>query len=114
MDRSGLQFATILLWRDALHLVEHTDEVVLVVEAQGVGQVADGSLQLGIALKSYQSNDCKFDHFTLEYLGGNSSAITNNYTEKKSVNTIRDLLGRRLTQMQKGFNLLNNKPIFVK
>ena len=31
--------------------------------------ISDGLLSLGVELKDYQSNDCKFDHFTLEYLG---------------------------------------------
>lgn len=31
--------------------------------------VTDGHLTFGVELKDYQSNDCKFDHFTLEYLG---------------------------------------------
>ncbi len=32
--------------------------------------VTDGHLTFGVELEDYQSNDCKFDHFTLEYLGG--------------------------------------------
>ncbi len=31
--------------------------------------VTDGHLTFGVELKDYQSNNCKFDHFTLEYLG---------------------------------------------
>lgn len=31
--------------------------------------VTDGHLTFGVELKGYQSNNCKFDHFTLEYLG---------------------------------------------
>ena len=30
--------------------------------------VTDGTLEFGVRLKNYQSNDCKFDHFTLECL----------------------------------------------
>ena len=41
---SGLEFASILLRGDALHLVEHTDEVILVVEPQGVGHLLDGQV----------------------------------------------------------------------
>ena len=41
---SGLEFASILLWGDTLHLVEHADEVVLVVEPQGIGHLLDGQV----------------------------------------------------------------------
>jgi len=33
--------------------------------------ITDGLLTFGVELKNYQSNDCKFDHFTLEFLGSN-------------------------------------------
>lgn len=40
-----------------------------------VTDVADGTLSFGVRLKNYKSNDCKFDHFTLEYLGNVSAAM---------------------------------------
>lgn len=36
--------------------------------------VTDGHLTFGVELKDYQSNNCKFDHFTLEYLGTDATA----------------------------------------
>lgn len=33
-------------------------------------EITNGKLEFGVRLKNYTSNDCKFDHFTLEYLGG--------------------------------------------
>ena len=34
-----------------------------------VTNVTNGTLQFGVRLENYQSNDCKFDHFTLEIIG---------------------------------------------
>ena len=33
--------------------------------------ITDGTLELGVRLKDYTSNDCKFDHIALEFLGTN-------------------------------------------
>ena len=37
-------------------------------------EITDGLLNFGVKLESYQSNDCKFDHFTLEFLGAPAGA----------------------------------------
>ena len=34
-----------------------------------VTSVTNGTLEFGVKLENYQSNDCKFDHFTLEFIG---------------------------------------------
>ena len=64
-------------------------------------EITDGLLTLGVELKSYQSNDCKFDHFTLEYLGGDENgtsigSITS--TTIRSAQKIYNLGGQRLQQ----------------
>jgi alpha-L-fucosidase len=38
--------------------------------------VTDGMLTLGVKLENYTSNDCKFDHFTLEYLGNTMATMS--------------------------------------
>ena len=38
--------------------------------------VTDGMLTLGVRLENYTSNDCKFDHFTLEYLGNTMATMS--------------------------------------
>lgn len=61
--------------------------------------IANGNLEFGVRLKNYQSNDCKFDHFTLEYLGGynNPTAISNKpYNVSKSTPAYYTLSGMRL------------------
>ena len=81
--------------------------------------VTDGTLRFGVELKNYQSNDCKFDHFTLEYLGsekgqeqgGETDAIN---TQKKGTDAhslIYDLNGRRMMSLRKGLNIVNGKKI---
>ena len=74
--------------------------------------VEDGVLTFGVKLEDYTSNDCKFDHFTLEYLGG--SNITK-VAEKRSTPPVRhqiyDLMGRRHTRLQNGLNIVDGKKV---
>ena len=74
-------------------------------------EVTDGSLNFGVELKNYQSNDCKFDHFTLEYLGSieTSSVSTPANSPNSVTQLIYDLSGRRLNRLQKGINIVNGK-----
>lgn len=74
-------------------------------------EITDGSLCFGVELKNYQSNDCKFDHFTLEYLGGGEtpSAITPVSRPNSVGQLIYDLSGRHLNSLQKGINIVNGK-----
>jgi hypothetical protein len=61
--------------------------------------ITDGSLEFGVRLKNYQSNDCKFDHFALEYLGGyeDPTAISNKpFVVSSSVPAFYTLSGMRL------------------
>lgn len=61
--------------------------------------ITDGSLEFGVRLKNYQSNDCKFDHFALEYLGAYEvpTAIDNRpYTVSTSAPAYYTLSGMRL------------------
>ena len=80
-------------------------------------EVTDGMLTFGVELKDYQSNDCKFDHFTLEYLGhdpivDNISNPNSQVTNLKS--PIYDLLGRRSTRLTRGLNIVGGKKIVKK
>jgi hypothetical protein len=80
-------------------------------------EVTDGTLNFGVELKNYQSNDCKFDHFTLEYLGhdpivDNISNPNSQVTNLKS--PIYDLLGRRSTRLTRGLNIVGGKKIVKK
>jgi alpha-L-fucosidase len=75
--------------------------------------ITDGQLTLGVELNNYQSNDCKFDHFTLEYLGSNSttgishpSSVTSNPSPR-----IYDLQGRRHNHTIKGLNIVNGQKV---
>lgn len=87
--------------------------------ASVVTNVEDGTLNIGVKLEGYTSNDCKFDHFTLEYLGsekgqeqgGETDAIN---TQKKGTDAhslIYDLNGRRMMSLRKGLNIVNGKKI---
>ena len=61
--------------------------------------ITDGSLEFGVRLKNYQSNDCKFDHFALEYLGGyeDPTAISSRpFAVNSSVPAYYTLSGMRL------------------
>ena len=77
--------------------------------------VTNGTLRFGVKLQNYQSNDCKFDHFTLEYI---SAPVQTNVTSLRSPNDdcslIYNLNGQRRNQLQKGVNILNRKKIIVK
>ncbi|MBP5711608.1 MAG: DUF5013 domain-containing protein, partial [Prevotella sp.] len=77
--------------------------------------VTDGQLTIGVELKNYQSNDCKFDHFTLEYLGGDNSATNISpsqlYDSRSSAGTIYDLGGRRVGEPKKGINIVNGQKV---
>jgi hypothetical protein len=80
-------------------------------------EVTDGMLTFGVELKDYQSNDCKFDHFTLEYLGhdpivDNISNPNSQVTNLKS--PIYNLLGRRSTRLTRGLNIVGGKKIVKK
>ena len=77
--------------------------------------VTDGQLTIGVELKNYQSNDCKFDHFTLEYLGGENEATnispSQRYDSQRSAETIYDLGGRRVGEPKKGINIVNGQKV---
>ena len=82
-------------------------------------EITDGQLTLGVELKNYQSNDCKFDHFTLEYLGGAESTgieAVNAPTSPfgKANEAIFDLTGRRLSRPAKGLNIIGGQKVLVK
>ena len=79
--------------------------------------ITDGQLTFGVELKNYQSNDCKFDHFTLEYLG-NGSAPTGISTlrneEAASEKVVYDLTGRRVSSLAKGLYIVGGKVGYFK
>ena len=76
----------------------------------GRGIACDGTLTIGVKLKNYTSNDCKFDHFTLEYLGGAINGINDQKSQTANLKPqIYDLTGRRLNQPQKGINIIDGK-----
>ena len=79
-------------------------------------EVTDGLLTLGVELKNYTSNDCKFDHFTLEYLGGGTTdGITNHSAASPLASpVIFDLQGRRLARPAKGFNIVDGQKVIVR
>ena len=73
-------------------------------------EVTDGTLTIGVKLKNYTSNDCKFDHFTLEYLGGATNGISEGESHTSNPKPqIYDLQGRRLNRLQKGINIVDGK-----
>ena len=79
-------------------------------------EITDGALTLGVELKNYQSNDCKFDHFTLEYLGDANE--TTGISDLSSLNAhsstvIYDLQGHRLVRPMKGLNIVGGKKVVV-
>ncbi len=86
--------------------------------------VTDGVLTFGVELKSYQSNDCKFDHFTLEFLGSNMPngiSLTPDSSPKgegsmKAEQSIYDLAGRQMVnrRLSKGIYILNGKKAVIK
>jgi alpha-L-fucosidase len=75
-------------------------------------EVTDGMLTFGVKLENYTSNDCKFDHFTLEYLGGSAFTTVGNLSRPNNArHLIYSLTGRRYTQMQKGINIVDGKKV---
>ena len=80
--------------------------------------VSDGQLSLGVELKNYQSNDCKFDHFTLEYL--NSPEEVSGIVDMKSADTmpkathVYSLQGVHLTTPGKGIYIRDGKKNIIK
>ena len=87
--------------------------------ASVITEIADGLLTLGVELKNYTSNDCKFDHFTLEYLGDpNATGIENMENEAfrtKNVNAVYDLQGRKLVNQQKrGIYIKDGQKVMVR
>ena len=77
--------------------------------------VTDGTLTFGVRLANYQSNDCKFDHFTLEFLGDEAYlSIKEPRHATDARNLIYDINGRRRIHAQKGINIVDGKKILVK
>ena len=80
--------------------------------------IEDGTLLFGVELKNYQSNDCKFDHFTLEYLGSNNipdfiEAIQDNNDAQGGAqggvaDAVFDFSGRARTHLLHGFNIVKS------
>ena len=81
-----------------------------------VTDITDGNLDFGVRLVNYQSNDCKFDHFTLEYLGGYQTGISiiDNGQLTKDNLPIYDLFGRRLSSFQRGINIVGGRKVIIK
>ena len=79
-------------------------------------KVVDGTLTFGVKLENYQSNDCKFDHFTLEYLGGKEEVTAINKTSNttNARHFIYDINGRHRAQLQKGLNIVDGKKVVVR
>ena len=79
-----------------------------------VTDITDGNLTFGVELKNYQSNDCKFDHFTLEYLGSESTnSIGNVEHGKKTESRYYDLNGRRINRPSKGLYIISGQGVVV-
>ena len=77
--------------------------------------VTDGTLTFGVRLANYQSNDCKFDHFTLEFLGDEAYlSIKEPRHATDARNLIYDINGRRRIHAQKGINIVDGKKILMK
>lgn len=61
-----------------------------------------------------KNNDCKFDHFTLEFLGAPVvDGITQHPSPVAQPSTIYDLTGRR-SRPVKGLNIINHQMVVVK
>jgi len=79
--------------------------------------ITDGLLTFGVELKNYQSNDCKFDHFTLEYLGGYNDVTGIEAIDDLRMNNLRpvyNLQGHRLSRPVKGLNIVDGQKVVVK
>ena len=82
--------------------------------ASVVTEVENGTLTIGVKLEGYTSNDCKFDHFTQEYLGHKNEETDAIHTLTKGTDAhslIYDLNGRRVLSLKKGFYIVNGKKI---
>lgn len=81
-------------------------------------EIADGSLTFGVELKNYTSNDCKFDHFTLEYLGGSSvtgiESVQNEEGRTVTDHSVYDITGRRIERPSKGLYIVNGQKTIVR
>ena len=75
-------------------------------------EIADGTLNFGVELKNYQSNDCKFDHFSLECLGAAEDVTgVETLAPDNHNSTYYDIFGRKLSgkPSQKGIYIMNGK-----
>ncbi|MBO7139191.1 MAG: alpha-L-fucosidase [Prevotella sp.] len=86
--------------------------------------ITDGNLTLGVELKNYTSNDCKFDHFTIEYLGDyTTNAVSDFKTQTTKTSDLKtyDLQGRQIEnrksvnhKLSRGIYILNGRKVIVK
>ena len=102
-------------------LVANNDKTdMTTVEGSGavsvITEVTDGALTFGVELKNYQSNDCKFDHFTLEYLGTPSGIVETGQGTLQKENVVYDLQGRRIVSrsLPKGIYIVDGKKMLIK
>lgn len=95
------------------------DDRVDMTTLQGDGAVSvvtvikGGTLTLGVELKNYQSNDCKFDHFTLEYLGAPATTGISEAVNAKADGQYYDLNGRRINRPSKGLYIISGQCVVV-
>lgn len=95
------------------------DDRVDMTTLQGDGAVSvvtdikGGTLTLGVELKNYQSNDCKFDHFTLEYLGTPATTGISEAVNAKADGQYYDLNGRRINRPSKGLYIISGQGVVV-
>ena len=83
--------------------------------ASVVTTVTDGMLTLGVELKNYTSNDCKFDHFTLEYLGDEASGIHEvTGLNEADQSPYYNLNGQRVAKPARGLYIVNGKKVLGK
>ncbi len=95
---------------DKADMTQLTDNIASVTT-----EITDGQLTLGVELKNYQSNDCKFDHFTLEYLGdpnGITGIQSSIFNVQSSI--MYDLTGRRVSRPTKGLYIVNGQKVAIK
>jgi hypothetical protein len=104
--------ASLIANSDKADMTQLTDNTVSVTT-----EITDGTLTFGVELKNYQSNDCKFDHFALEYLGHEPivDGISTHQSQASTLNPqIYDLLGRRSARLMRGLNIVGGKKIVKK
>ena len=81
-------------------------------------EVTNGTMTIGVELKNYQSNDCKFDHFTLEFLGSTQAdgIMRTENGELKKGTQVYDLSGRQLpnSKKSKGLYVINGQKVVIK